>query len=152
MHVSPLCLGAMSIGDKWEKMGFGAMDKASSFTLLDAFYEAGGNFIDTANGYQDESSEEFLGEWMEARGLRDQMVIATKVRVVPRCGEREGDADPGLVVYYQLQTAYRHPSTDELRWEQLEVPAFVPRGLSQETPYGLRGHPLRPLGKHAIFA
>ena len=49
IHVSPLGLGAMNIGDKWEKIGFGAMDKASSFKLLDAFYEAGGNFIDTAN-------------------------------------------------------------------------------------------------------
>ena len=49
IHVSPLCLGAMSIGDKWDKIGFGVMDKASSFKLLDAFYEAGGNFIDTAN-------------------------------------------------------------------------------------------------------
>ena len=80
MHVSPLCLGAMSIGDKWDKIGFGTMDKASSFKLLDAFYEAGGNFIDTANNYQDESSEEFIGEWMEQRGVRDQMVVATKVR------------------------------------------------------------------------
>ena len=49
VHVSPLQLGAMSIGDKWEKFGMGSMDKASSFKLLDAFYEAGGNFIDTAN-------------------------------------------------------------------------------------------------------
>lgn len=48
LHVSPLCLGAMSIGDKWN--GFmGAMDKESSFKLLDAFVEKGGNFIDTAN-------------------------------------------------------------------------------------------------------
>ncbi|KAH9928004.1 Aldo/keto reductase [Epithele typhae] len=78
IHVSPLCLGAMSIGDKWEKFAFGAMDKASSFKLLDAFYDRGGNFIDTANAYQDESSEEFIGEWMEQRGIRDQMVIATK--------------------------------------------------------------------------
>lgn len=80
VHVSPICLGAMSIGDKWAPFGMGAMDKAGSFKLLDAFYEAGGNFIDTANNYQDESSEEFLGEWMETRGIRDQMVIATKVR------------------------------------------------------------------------
>ncbi|KAH9834857.1 Aldo/keto reductase [Rhodofomes roseus] len=78
VHVSPLCLGAMSIGDQWEKIGFGAMDKESSFKLLDAFYEAGGNFIDTANNYQDETSEIFIGEWMEQRGVRDQMVIATK--------------------------------------------------------------------------
>ncbi|KAI0324621.1 Aldo/keto reductase [Cubamyces sp. BRFM 1775] len=78
VHVSPICLGAMSIGDKWEQYGMGAMNKESSFKLLDAFYAAGGNFIDTANNYQDESSEEFLGEWMELRGVRDQMVIATK--------------------------------------------------------------------------
>ena len=81
IHVSPLCLGAMSIGDKWEKIGFGAMNKESSFQLLDAFYDKGGNFIDTANGYQDEASEEFIGEWMEQRGIRDQMIIATKVRI-----------------------------------------------------------------------
>ncbi|EIM83814.1 Aldo/keto reductase [Stereum hirsutum FP-91666 SS1] len=38
----------------------------------------GGNFIDTANSYQDESSEEFIGEWMDTRKNRDQMVVATK--------------------------------------------------------------------------
>ena len=79
VHVSPICLGAMSVGDKWGKF-MGTMDKAQSFALLDAFYDAGGNFIDTANFYQDGSSEAFLGEWMAARGVRDQMVIATKVR------------------------------------------------------------------------
>ncbi|KAF7331461.1 Aldo-ket-red domain-containing protein [Mycena kentingensis (nom. inval.)] len=78
VHVSPLQLGAMSIGDKWEKFGMGSMDKASSFKLLDAFVEAGGNFVDTASGYQDESSEEFIGEWMETRSIRDQIVVATK--------------------------------------------------------------------------
>ncbi|KAI0752665.1 Aldo/keto reductase [Daedaleopsis nitida] len=78
LHVSPLCLGAMSIGDKWENFGMGAMNKETSFKLLDAFYEAGGNFIDTANNYQDETSEEFIGEWMEKRNIRNQMVIATK--------------------------------------------------------------------------
>jgi hypothetical protein len=49
VHVSPIQLGAMSIGDKWHPYGMGAMDKDSSFKLLDAFYDAGGNFIDTAN-------------------------------------------------------------------------------------------------------
>jgi len=49
IHVSPLQLGGMNIGDKWEKHSYGSMDKESSFKLLDAFYEAGGNFIDTAN-------------------------------------------------------------------------------------------------------
>ncbi|KAJ7147856.1 aryl-alcohol dehydrogenase [Mycena crocata] len=78
IHVSPLALGAMSIGDKWAQYGMGAMDKDASFKLLDAYFDAGGNHIDTANSYQDGSSEEFIGEWVETRGYRDQIVIATK--------------------------------------------------------------------------
>ncbi|EIW85770.1 aryl-alcohol dehydrogenase [Coniophora puteana RWD-64-598 SS2] len=78
VHVSPLQLGAMSIGDKWHEIGMGSMNKEDSFKLLDAYYEAGGNFIDTANVYQFQSSEEFIGEWAEARGIRDQLVLATK--------------------------------------------------------------------------
>ncbi|KAK5264622.1 putative aryl-alcohol dehydrogenase aad14 [Exophiala xenobiotica] len=77
VRVSPLCLGAMSIGDAWS--GFmGSMSKENSFKLLDAFYEAGGNFIDTANNYQDEQSEKWIGEWMATKKNRDMMVIATK--------------------------------------------------------------------------
>ena len=49
VHVSPIQLGAMSIGDKWADVGMGAMDKASSFKLLNAYFDLGGNFIDTAN-------------------------------------------------------------------------------------------------------
>ncbi|KAE9389984.1 Aldo/keto reductase [Gymnopus androsaceus JB14] len=77
VHVSPFCLGAMSVGDKWGDF-MGSMDKESSFKLLDAYYDMGGNFIDTANNYQDESSEQFIGEWMEKRDIRDQIVVATK--------------------------------------------------------------------------
>ncbi|CAK5281945.1 unnamed protein product [Mycena citricolor] len=78
VHVSPLQLGAMSVGDQWDKLGMGSMDKDSSFKLLDAYFDAGGNFIDTANNYQDETSEMFIGEWAEKRDIRDQLVIATK--------------------------------------------------------------------------
>ncbi|KAJ7740600.1 NADP-dependent oxidoreductase domain-containing protein [Mycena metata] len=78
LHVSPLQLGAMSVGNKWDSMGMGAMNKESSFKLLDAYFDNGGNFIDTANNYQDESSEAFVGEWAEQRNIRDQLVIATK--------------------------------------------------------------------------
>lgn len=56
----------------------GKCDKKTSFEILDYFYDNGGNFIDTANNYQDEQSEQWLGEWMKKRGNRDQMVIATK--------------------------------------------------------------------------
>ncbi|EAU91208.1 arylalcohol dehydrogenase [Coprinopsis cinerea okayama7 len=78
VHVSPLILGAMSIGDKWDRIGLGSMTKEQSFKLLDAYFDNGGNFIDTANAYQDETSEMFIGEWAEKRGIRDQLFIATK--------------------------------------------------------------------------
>ncbi|KAG7086751.1 hypothetical protein E1B28_002683 [Marasmius oreades] len=81
VRVSPLCLGAMSIGDKWQDF-MGSMDKESSFKLLDAYFDMGGNFIDTANNYQDETSEEFIGEWAEKRGIRDQLFIATKYSTI----------------------------------------------------------------------
>ncbi|TCD65718.1 hypothetical protein EIP91_002294 [Steccherinum ochraceum] len=87
VHVSPLQLGSMSIGDQWHKIGMGDMDKEASFKLMDAYYAAGGNFIDTANNYQDETSEIFIGEWMESRGIRDQMVIATKYTTNYKRGE-----------------------------------------------------------------
>ena len=78
LRVSPLCLGAMNFGDAWK--GFmGECDKETTFGILDHFYENGGNFIDTANNYQKGESERWIGEWMEERGVRDQMVVATKV-------------------------------------------------------------------------
>jgi len=77
VRVSPLCLGAMSIGDAWSQV-MGSMSKQDSFKLLDAFYDAGGNFIDTANNYQNEQSETWIGEWMAEKKIRDQLVIATK--------------------------------------------------------------------------
>ncbi|CAI4697864.1 BDC_1c_G0043950.mRNA.1.CDS.1 [Saccharomyces cerevisiae] len=77
IRVSPLIPGGASIGDAWS--GFmGSMNKEQAFELLDAFYEAGGNCIDTANSYQNEESEIWIGEWMASRKLRDQIVIATK--------------------------------------------------------------------------
>ncbi|KAI1633878.1 putative aryl-alcohol dehydrogenase Aad14 [Biscogniauxia mediterranea] len=77
IRVSPLQLGGMSIGSAWSDI-MGSMDKEQSFKLLDAYFDAGGNFIDTANNYQDEQSETWIGEWMASRKNRDRLVIATK--------------------------------------------------------------------------
>jgi len=77
VRVSPLCLGAMNFGDAWEEF-MGKCDKETAFGMLDYFYENGGNFIDTANNYQDQESETWLGEWMATRKNRDQVVLATK--------------------------------------------------------------------------
>ncbi|TGJ81364.1 hypothetical protein E0Z10_g7401 [Xylaria hypoxylon] len=77
IRVSPLALGAMSIGSAWSSF-MGSMNKEQSFELLDAYFQKGGNFIDTASNYQNEESERWLGEWMAVRKNRDQLVLATK--------------------------------------------------------------------------
>lgn len=51
----------------------GACDQNQVEEILDFFYAQGGNFIDTANNYQSEESEQWIGEWMKKRDNRDQM-------------------------------------------------------------------------------
>src|SRR5919106_484258 len=56
----------------------GDLDEAQSFALLDQVYELGCNTIDTAHVYCGGDSERIIGRWMQARGLRDQIIIITK--------------------------------------------------------------------------
>ncbi len=72
LKVSELCLGAMTFGDDW---GWGS-SKEESRKIYDAFVEAGGNFIDTADLYTNGTSEHFLGEFMASD--RERIVLATK--------------------------------------------------------------------------
>jgi len=82
LDLFPLCLGGNVFG--W------SADEAASFAVLDAYVAAGGNVIDTADAYArwlgngGGESESIIGRWMQARGNRDELVIATKV------GKNEG--------------------------------------------------------------
>jgi aryl-alcohol dehydrogenase-like predicted oxidoreductase len=87
VKVSPIALGGISIGNEWSEL-FGTSE--DPFELLDKFYELGGNFVDTANQYNAEQSETLIGEWMEKRGVRDQMVVATKYGAGYKYHDREG--------------------------------------------------------------
>jgi aryl-alcohol dehydrogenase-like predicted oxidoreductase len=73
LSVFPLCLGGNVFG--W------TADEAQSHTVLDAYADAGGNFLDTANSYLVEHgrSETIIGGWLAERGNRDEIVLATKV-------------------------------------------------------------------------
>jgi aryl-alcohol dehydrogenase-like predicted oxidoreductase len=75
LDVTRLGLGANTFG--W------TADRDTAFAVLDAYVEAGGNFIDTADTYGRQSfasaSETIIGEWFAARGRRDDVVLATKV-------------------------------------------------------------------------
>lgn len=79
LNVTNLALGTMQFG--W------TADEAASFAVMDSYAEAGGNFIDTADVYSrwyegnpGGVSEEIIGRWMKARGNRENIVVATKVR------------------------------------------------------------------------
>lgn len=78
LELSPVCLGGNVFG--W------TADETQSFAVLDAYFEAGGNFIDTADMYGSwvpgnvgGESEIIIGKWMASRGIRDQVAVATKV-------------------------------------------------------------------------
>jgi aryl-alcohol dehydrogenase-like predicted oxidoreductase len=82
LDVFPLALGGNVFG--W------TADEVESFAVLDAYTAAGGNFIDTADGYSawvpghsGGESEVIIGKWLKARGNRDQVIIATKVATLP---------------------------------------------------------------------
>ncbi len=71
--VSPLALGTMTFGNAaWGSSG----DDAAA--VFDAYTEAGGQFVDTANVYSGGRSEEIVGRLVAKRGLRDRIVLATK--------------------------------------------------------------------------
>lgn len=73
LKVSELCLGTMGFGTEG---GWGA-DAQTSFKIMDAYAEAGGNFLDTANVYKLGTSEKIIGDYLTSHD-RDQFVVATK--------------------------------------------------------------------------
>lgn len=87
LKIAPLVLGGNVFG--W------TADKAASFAVLDAFVDAGGTMIDTADiysawvdGHRGGESETVIGEWLKASGRRDNVLIATKVGMLPVDGEK----------------------------------------------------------------
>ncbi|MBD2595401.1 aldo/keto reductase [Nostoc spongiaeforme FACHB-130] len=85
LRVSELCLGTMTFGEDW---GWGASVDESR-KIFETFTEAGGNFIDTANGYTDGSSEKIVGELIAKD--RERFVVATKYSFPLRMGENTGN-------------------------------------------------------------
>lgn len=118
LKVSALCLGCMTFGEK--------IDEASAYRILDHFAETGGNFFDTANNYAGPygTSEEIVGGWLKARGLRHQRVIATKVRFPTG----EGANDVGLSrkhIMEAVEISLRRLQTDYIDVYQAHCWDFV---------------------------
>ncbi len=86
LAIFPLSLGTNVLGR--------TLDEPAAFAVLDAYVEAGGNCLDTADVYSTGESEQIIGSWMKARGNREQVVIATKV------GHQMGPGKQGLSARY----------------------------------------------------
>jgi aryl-alcohol dehydrogenase-like predicted oxidoreductase len=102
----------MSFGETW---GFGA-DERTSHAVLDAFSEAGGNFIDTANKYHGGQTEEFVGTWLAGR--RDRMVVATKYTLAMDHGDPNAAGSHRKNLVHALEDSLRRMQTDyvDLLW------------------------------------
>jgi len=138
LDVFPICLGANVFG--W------TADEDESRTVLDAYVDAGGNFIDTANSYLVEHgrSETIIGRWMADRGNRDELVVATKVgggrgpvrNLRPETIEREAHASLERLGIERIDLYYAHfddeetPLEDALRAFDALVRAGVVRHIA----------------------
>jgi aryl-alcohol dehydrogenase-like predicted oxidoreductase len=110
LKVSPICFGGNVFG--W------TVDERTSFSLLDAWVDAGFNFVDTADvysrwapGHSGGESETIIGKWIKASGKRDKLILATKV------GMDMGDGKVGLKPAYirqAVEASLRRLQTDRI--------------------------------------
>ena len=110
--ISPFCLGTMTFGTaRW---GSG---EAQSQAIFNAFLEAGGNFIDTADVYASGRSEEMLGKFIQAGSLRDSIVLATKSGFADGKGPHAG-GNGSKHIRTALEASLRRLQTDyvDLYW------------------------------------
>ena len=115
LAVSPLALGTMTFGTaRWDS------DEAASRAVFDAYVEAGGNFIDTADVYAGGAGEAMLGGFVADRSLRDQLVIATKSGFAAAQGPHRG-GNGAKHVHAALDGSLRRLRTDyiDLYWQHV---------------------------------
>lgn len=112
LRVSELCLGTMTFGEDW---GWGS-DKEESRAVFQAFAEAGGNFLDTANLYTNGTSETLVGEFV--KGDREKWVIATKYSLNTHPGDVNACGNHRKNLFQAVEASLKRLGTDyiDLLW------------------------------------
>ena len=129
LRVSEAALGTMTFGDDW---GWGAA-KDEARKVYDAFREAGGNFIDTADFYTNGTSESFVGEFMN--GHRDSVVLATKYTNAAPGKDPNAAGNQRKNMFQAVNASLKRLGTDYIDlywvhvWDQLTPVDEVVRGL-----------------------
>lgn len=129
LRVSELGLGTMTFGEEW---GWGASKKESK-GIFDAYANAGGNFLDTANRYTDGTSERYLGEFISAD--REHFVVATKYTLFDRVGDPNASGNHRKNMVRSLEASLGRLGTDYVdlfwvhAWDFMTPVDEVVRGL-----------------------
>ncbi len=123
VKVSTLCLGTMTFGeaDASSMMHGISADEATSLEIMNAAFEAGINFFDSADVYgQDGLSERVVGKWFKERGKRDQVVLATKFRFSMGGGPNKSGASRYRIVRC-CEDSLRRLKTDHIDLYQIHM-------------------------------
>ena len=129
LRVSEAALGTMTFGEDW---GWGAA-KDEARKVYDAFREAGGNFVDTANLYTNGTSESFLGEFME--GHRQSVALATKYTNAMPGTDPNAAGNQRKNMMQAVEASLKRLKTDYIDlywvhiWDQITPVEEVMRGL-----------------------
>ncbi|MGH8146671.1 MAG: aldo/keto reductase [Rhodanobacteraceae bacterium] len=108
LRISRLALGTMTFGDNW---GWGANEDVSR-GMFDRYLEAGGNFIDTADGYTGGHSEELVGKFVADAGVRDRVVIAAKYSYNNEPGNPNAGGNGRKAMLRAVEASLRRLGTD----------------------------------------
>lgn len=107
LRVSPFCLGTMTFGNaQW------GTDENASRAIFNRYTDAGGNFLDTADGYAGGESEKLLGKFVAERKLRERVAIATKYSFGAEAGNPSAGGNGRKNVYRALEGSLRRLGTD----------------------------------------
>ena len=129
LRVSEICLGTMTFGEDW---GWGA-SKEESRAQYDAFREAGGNFVDTANRYTEGTSETYCGEFIAPE--RDSIVLATKYTLHTTKGDPNDGGNHRKNMMRSVEGSLKRLNTDYIDllylhvWDDTTPVDEVMRGL-----------------------
>ena len=114
--VSPLALGTMTFSNT----AWGSPDGVSR-KIFDAYLDAGGNFVDTADVYSGGRSEELVGQFLAERGARDRVVLATKFGFNAERGNPHAGGNGRKHIYAALEGSLRRLKTDHIDLYWLHV-------------------------------
>src|ERR1700738_1167759 len=108
LRVSPLALGTMTFGNAcvW------GTSEDTARKIFNAYIDAGGNFVDTADLYTNGTSESLVGKFIQERSLRDKVVLATKYTFNAQPGNPNAGGNGRKNLYRAIEGSLKRLGTD----------------------------------------